>query len=112
MVDVLKMDYMITSYAKGLSKGRIITVHAMKNALPPILTIIGVQLGLLLSGAVITETIFGLPGVGRLLIDSIMQRDLPIVQGCVIFIATMFLVVNLLTDISCRLIDPRVRSNT
>ena len=112
MIDVLKMDYMITSYAKGLSKYRIISVHAMKNALPPILTIIGVQLGLLLSGAVITETIFGLPGVGRLLIDSILQRDLPIVQGCVIFIATVFLLVNLLTDISCRLIDPRIRSNT
>jgi peptide/nickel transport system permease protein len=112
MIDVLKMDYMITSYAKGLSKYRIISVHAMKNALPPILTIIGVQLGLLLSGAVITETIFGLPGVGRLLIDSILQRDLPIVQGCVIFIATVFLIVNLLTDISCRLIDPRIRSNT
>ncbi|WP_350462017.1 ABC transporter permease [Solibacillus sp.] len=112
MIDVLKMDYMITSYAKGLSKYRIISVHAMKNALPPILTIIGVQLGLLLSGAVITETIFGLPGVGRLLIDSILQRDLPIVQGCVIFIATVFLLVNLFTDISCRLIDPRIRSNT
>lgn len=112
MIDVLKMDYMITSYAKGLSKVRIIAVHAMKNALPPVLTIIGVQLGLLLSGAVITETIFGLPGVGRLLIDSILQRDLPIVQGCVIFIATVFLIVNLLTDISCRMIDPRVRSNT
>lgn len=112
MIDVLKMDYMITPYAKGLSKSRIISVHAMKNALPPILTIIGVQLGLLLSGAVITETIFGLPGVGRLLIDSILQRDLPIVQGCVIFIATVFLIVNLLTDISCRLIDPRIRSNT
>ena len=110
MIDILKMDYMITSYAKGLKKVRIIGVHAMKNALPPILTIVGVQLGLLLSGAVITETIFGLPGVGRLLIDSIMQRDLPIVQGCVIFIATVFLVVNLATDIINRLIDPRIRS--
>ena len=110
LIDVLRMDYMITSYAKGISKYRIIAVHAMKNALPPVLTIVGVQLGLLLSGAVITETIFGLPGVGRLLIDSILQRDLPLVQGCVIFIATVFLVVNLFTDISCRLIDPRIRS--
>jgi len=108
MIDVLKMDYMITSYAKGLSKYRIIGIHAMKNALSPILTIIGVQLGLLLSGAVITETIFGLPGIGRLLIDGILQRDIPVVQGCVIFISTVFLVVNLLTDICCRLVDPRI----
>lgn len=110
MIDVLKMDYMITSYAKGLSKYRILVIHAMKNALSPILTIIGVQLGLLLSGAVITETIFGLPGIGRLLIDGILQRDIPVVQGCVIFISTVFLLVNLLTDICCRLVDPRIRS--
>ncbi|MDN4494581.1 ABC transporter permease [Ureibacillus aquaedulcis] len=110
MIDVLKMDYMVTSYAKGLSKYRILGIHAMKNALSPILTIIGVQLGLLLSGAVITETIFGLPGIGRLLIDGILQRDIPVVQGCVIFISTVFLVVNLLTDICCRLVDPRIRS--
>lgn len=110
MIDVLKMDYMMTSYAKGLSRGRIIALHAMKNALPPVLTIVGVQLGLLLSGAVLTETIFGLPGVGRLLIDSILQRDLPVVQGCVMFIATVFLLVNLVTDICCRLLDPRIRS--
>jgi peptide/nickel transport system permease protein len=109
MIDILKMDYMTTAYSKGISHLKIIIQHGLKNALPPILTIIGVQMGLLLSGAVITETIFGLPGIGRLLIDGILQRDLPTVQGCVVFIATVFLVVNLLTDICCRLIDPRIR---
>lgn len=109
MIDILKMDYMTTAISKGISSSRVIVLHALKNAMPPILTIIGVQMGLLLSGAVITETIFGLPGVGRLLIDAILQRDLPIVQGCVVFIATMFLLVNLLTDIGCRLIDPRIK---
>jgi peptide/nickel transport system permease protein len=100
---------MTTAYSKGISRLKIIIQHGLKNALPPILTIIGVQMGLLLSGAVITETIFGLPGIGRLLIDGILQRDLPTVQGCVVFIATVFLAVNLLTDICCRLIDPRIR---
>jgi ABC-type dipeptide/oligopeptide/nickel transport system permease component len=109
MIDILKMDYMTTAYSKGISHLKIIIQHGLKNALPPILTIIGVQMGLLLSGAVITETIFGLPGIGRLLIDGILQRDLPTVQGCVVFIATVFLAVNLLTDICCRLIDPRIR---
>lgn len=109
MIDILTMDYMTTAISKGISSSRVIVLHALKNAMPPILTIIGVQMGLLLSGAVITETIFGLPGVGRLLIDAILQRDLPIVQGCVVFIATMFLLVNLLTDIGCRLIDPRIK---
>ncbi|MCF2650648.1 MULTISPECIES: ABC transporter permease [Bacillaceae] len=109
MIDILRMDYMTTAISKGISSGRIIILHALKNAMPPILTIIGVQMGLLLSGAVITETIFGLPGVGRLMIDAILQRDLPIVQGCVVFVATVFLLVNLLTDIGCRLIDPRIK---
>ncbi|WP_400243685.1 ABC transporter permease [Niallia sp. JL1B1071] len=109
MIDILRMDYMTTAISKGISSGRIIILHALKNAMPPILTIIGVQMGLLLSGAVITETIYGLPGVGRLMIDAILQRDLPIVQGCVVFVATVFLLVNLLTDIGCRLIDPRIK---
>lgn len=109
MIDILRMDYMTTAISKGMSAGRIIVLHALKNAMPPILTIIGVQMGLLLSGAVITETIYGLPGVGRLMIDAILQRDLPIVQGCVVFVATVFLLVNLLTDIGCRLIDPRIK---
>lgn len=111
MVDILKMDYITTAYSKGLMRWKVILVHALKNALTPILTIIGVQLGLLLSGAVITETIFGLPGIGRLLIDSILKRDLPTVEGCIILIATIFLVVNLITDIICRWIDPRIRIN-
>ncbi|WP_400162017.1 ABC transporter permease [Brevibacillus sp. TJ4] len=109
MSEVLKMDFMTTAHAKGLRERRIIFLHALKNALPPILTIIGVQMGLLLSGAVITETIFGLPGIGRLLIDGILQRDLPVVQGCVVFIATVFLLVNLLADVLCSWIDPRVK---
>lgn len=109
MIDILKMDYITTAISKGIYPLRIIVLHALKNALPPILTIIGVQMGLLLSGAVITETIFGLPGIGRMLIDGILQRDLPIVQGCVIFIASVFLLVNLITDIACRFIDPRIK---
>ncbi|MEH7544180.1 ABC transporter permease [Neobacillus vireti] len=109
MIDVLKHDFITTAYSKGISSLRITVLHALKNALPPIMTIIGVQMGLLLSGAVITETIFGLPGVGRLMIDSILQRDLPTVQGCVVFIATVFLLVNLLTDLCCRWIDPRIK---
>jgi len=112
MVEVLKMDYMTTAHAKGIRHSRIILLHALKNALPPILTIIGVQMGLLLSGAVITETIFGLPGIGRLLIDGILQRDLPVVQGCVVFIATVFLLVNLIADVLCSWVDPRVKAKS
>ncbi|ALF11102.1 ABC transporter permease [Parageobacillus thermoglucosidasius] len=109
MIDILKMDFMTTAYAKGISSWRVVLLHALKNALPPIMTIIGVQMGFLLSGAVITETIFALPGIGRLLVDGILQRDLPTVQGCVVFITSVFLIINLITDIFCRWIDPRIR---
>jgi peptide/nickel transport system permease protein len=109
MLEVIRQDYVRTARAKGLAERRVILLHALRNAAIPIVTIIGVQSSGLLSGAVITERVFSWPGVGRLLIDSIGARDLPIVQGCVLFIATVFILLNLLVDLSYAWLDPRIR---
>lgn len=109
MLEVIRADYVVTARAKGLSEWQVTLKHALRNALIPVITIIGVEMGSVLSGAVITETIFNWPGVGRLLVDSINKRDLPMVQGSVIFIALLFAMVNLVVDISYALVDPRVR---
>jgi ABC-type dipeptide/oligopeptide/nickel transport system permease component len=109
MLDVIRQDFIRTARAKGLARRRVVIVHALRNAAVPIVTVIGVQLSGLLSGAVITERVFSWPGVGRLLVDSISVRDLPMVQGCVLFIATVFIGLNLLVDLSYLALDPRIR---
>jgi peptide/nickel transport system permease protein len=109
MLEVIRQDYIRTARAKGVAQGRIIAVHALRNAAIPIVTVVGVQMSGLLSGAVITERVFSWPGIGRLLVDSIGVRDLPMAQGCVLFIATAFIVLNLLVDLSYIWLDPRIK---
>jgi peptide/nickel transport system permease protein len=108
MLEVIRQDYIRTSRAKGLPERRVIIVHALRNAAIPIVTVVGVQMSGLLSGSVITERVFSWPGVGRLLVDSIGVRDLPVAQGCVLLIATIFIVLNLLVDLSYAWLDPRI----
>src|SRR5438093_796581 len=99
----------VPATAKGLADRRVLLAHALRNAAIPIITVIGVQLSGLLSGAVITERVFSWPGIGRLLVDSIAVRDLPMVQGCVLFIATVFIGLNLCVDLSYVVLDPRIK---
>ncbi|MGH2627168.1 MAG: ABC transporter permease, partial [Anaerolineales bacterium] len=109
MLEVIRQDFVRTARAKGLAERRVITTHALRNAAIPIVTIVGVQMSGLLSGAVITERVFSWPGVGRLLVDSIGVRDLPMAQGCVLLIATIFIGLNLLVDLSYAWLDPRIK---
>ena len=109
MLEVLELEYVRTARAKGLAEHWVVLGHALQNALIPVVTVVGLQAGALLGGAVITETIFALPGVGRLLVDAIFQRDFPIVQGVVLLLAVNFLVVNLLVDLTYAWLDPRIR---
>ena len=109
MLEVLKLDYIRTARAKGLLGKTIILKHALRNALLPVITIIGIQVGTLFAGAVLTETIFGLAGVGRILFEAITARDFPIIQAFTIVIAVSYVIVNLLVDISYVFIDPRIR---
>jgi len=101
-------DHVRTARAKGLTDRRVVLRHVLRNAAIPIVTVIGLQLGLLLSGAVLTETIFSLPGVGRLMVDSILSRDYPVVQAGALFIAALFVLVNLVVDLSYVILDPRI----
>jgi peptide/nickel transport system permease protein len=109
MIEVLGEDFVRTAYAKGLRRPRVIVRHALRNALLPVISVIGLRFGALLGGAVLTESIFGWPGLGQLTIAAISQRDIPLIQGIVLTYAMMFAVVNLLVDLSYALIDPRVR---
>jgi peptide/nickel transport system permease protein len=109
MLSTAALDHVRTARAKGLPRSRIVVRHILRNALIPIVTVIGLQLGLLLSGAVLTETIFALPGLGRLMVDSILSRDYPVVQAGALFIALVFMLINLLVDLSYTLLDPRIR---
>lgn len=109
MLEVLTQDYIRTARAKGLRERLVIMRHALKNALIPVVTIIGTQVAELLSGAVLTETIFAWPGVGRLAVEALIARDFPMIRGTVIFMAVIFLVANLIVDISYGFIDPRIR---
>jgi dipeptide transport system permease protein len=109
MLEVLNEDYVRTAKAKGLSPGRVIAVHALRNALIPVITVIGLQVGVLFSGAVLTESIFSWPGIGKWLIDSISRRDYPSVQGGILLIATTVILVNLLVDLVYGFINPRIR---
>lgn len=109
VLECLGESYIDTARAKGLPNRRVLWVHAIRNALIPVLTVIGLQFGVLLGGAVITEAIFSLPGIGQLLIQSISQRDFPIMQGCVLVIAVGFVLVNFVTDLLYSVADPRIR---
>lgn len=109
VLEVIGLDYVTTARGKGLRERVVIAKHALRNALVPVITILGLQFGGLLSGAVITETVFNWPGVGRLLVDSIARRDLPMVQGGVVFVAGIFALVNLVADVAYAAVDPRIR---
>ena len=109
MLGMASLDHVRTARAKGMPERRVILRHVLRNALVPVVTVIGLQLGLLLSGAVLTETIFALPGLGRLMVDSILSRDYPVVQAAALFVALVFVVVNLLVDLAYGLLDPRIR---
>jgi peptide/nickel transport system permease protein len=109
VIEVLSQDYIKTARAKGLSSSLIIYRHVIKNAFIPIITIAGIQFGYLLEGTVIVEMVFAWPGIGRLLIDAVHNRDFPLIQGCVLYIAFIFCCVNLLLDVSYSYLDPRVR---
>jgi len=109
MLEVIRLDYIRTARAKGLSEKLVISRHALKNALIPVVTVIGLQTGILLGGAVLTEIVFAWPGIGRLLVEAILSRDYPVVQGVVLVVATMFIFVNLVVDILYSYLDPRIR---
>jgi peptide/nickel transport system permease protein len=109
MLDVLQSDYIRTARAKGLPQRSVILKHALRNALVPILTVVGLQSGLLLGGAVLTESIFAWPGVGRLAFDAISNRDMPLVNGCILLFAAVFVIVNTLVDVLYAAINPRIR---
>ncbi|MBY0234690.1 MAG: ABC transporter permease subunit [Burkholderiaceae bacterium] len=110
MLEVLREDYIRTARAKGLSPSRVVIIHALRNALIPVLTVVGMQTGSLLAGAVLTETIFSWPGIGKWLIDSIARRDYPVVQAGILISALTFIGVNLLVDILYGVVNPRIRS--
>jgi len=109
MLEALAEDYVRTARAKGLSEGGVIRGHVLKNALIPVVTVLGLQLGTLIGGAVITEYVFALPGVGRLVVDAVFARDYPLVQGVVLLIAVGFILSNLVVDLLYGFIDPRIR---
>jgi peptide/nickel transport system permease protein len=109
MLEVLRQDFIRTERAKGLSERVVIYKHAARNALLPVVTVIGLEFGLLLAGAILTETIFAWPGIGRYVVNAVRMRDYPAVQGCLLFFALTFVVVNLITDLLYVLIDPRIK---
>lgn len=109
MLEVLSQDYTTTARAKGLREQVVIVKHALKNALIPIITVVGLQFGLLLGGAVLTETVFAWPGLGRLIFDSITARDYPVIQGTILIFALLYILVNLMVDLLYAFVDPRIR---
>jgi len=111
MLDVLNANYIKTARAKGLRRTVVIWKHALKNAFIPILTVIGQSFGQLIAGAVVTETVFNIPGIGQLIINAIMRRDFEVIQGTVLLIALSYVLINLIVDLMYGLFDPRVRLN-
>jgi peptide/nickel transport system permease protein len=109
MLDVLAQDYVRTAHAKGLAPSAVLTRHALKNAAVPIVTIIGIGIALLIGGVVVTETVFAIPGIGRLTVDAILRRDYPIIQGVTLLFSAVYVLVNLVVDLSYTLFDPRIR---
>jgi len=109
MIDVLSSDYVRTARAKGLAERAVVAGHALRNAMVPVITIVGIQFGRLLGGAVVTESIFAYPGIGRLVINSIQNRDYPVVQATLILVVVIFLITNIIVDVSYAYLDPRVK---
>ena len=109
MLDVLAQDYVRTAQAKGLSPGKVLVGHALKNAAVPIMTVVGIGIALLISGAIVTETVFAIPGIGRLTVDAILRRDYPIIQGVILIFSAAYVLINLAVDLSYMLFDPRIR---
>lgn len=109
MLEVLQQDYIRTARAKGMGQGNILFVHALKNAAVPIVTVIGIGIALLIGGAVVTESVFAIPGVGRLTVDAILRRDYPIIQGVILIFSAVYVLINLAVDLSYVLFDPRIR---
>jgi len=109
MIEVLTQDYIRTARAKGLAERVVIYIHALRNAMVPTMTVIGISVAIHLGGAVVTETVFNLPGVGRLVVTSILRRDYPVIQGVVLFTAAIYVCVNLVVDLIYCIIDPRIR---
>jgi peptide/nickel transport system permease protein len=109
MLDVLSQDYIRTAQAKGLANNQVLIRHALKNAAVPITTVVGFGIALLISGVIVTETVFAIPGIGRLTVDAILRRDYPIIQGVILLFSAAYVLVNLAVDISYTLLDPRVR---
>jgi peptide/nickel transport system permease protein len=109
MLEVLNQDYMRTARAKGLGLWAMLLRHALKNAAVPIVTIVGIGFGMLISGVVVTETVFNIPGVGRLTVDAILRRDYPVIQGVVLVFSAVYVLINLIVDLSYALFDPRIR---
>jgi peptide/nickel transport system permease protein len=110
MLDVLSEDYVRTARAKGLPENRIVLRHALGNALVPIITVVGLTAALLVGGAIITETVFGLPGIGNLVVSAVLRRDYPVIQGALIVIAGIYVVINFTIDVIYTLVDPRVKT--
>lgn len=108
MLEVLGQDYVRTAHAKGVKRRVVINKHALRNALLPVVTVVGLSFGSLLSGAILTETVFSWPGIGSWVYNAIASRDYPIIQGGVVFVAFMFVLVNLIVDVSYAFIDPRI----
>jgi ABC-type dipeptide/oligopeptide/nickel transport system permease component len=108
VVEVLAADFIRTARAKGVSETSVVAIHALRNALIPIVTLIGMQIGYLLGGAVVTETMYAWPGVGRMAVGAIFSNDYPVVQGAILVLALGFLLVNLVTDVLYAIIDPRI----
>jgi peptide/nickel transport system permease protein len=109
MLEVLHQDYIRTARAKGAGQPTILFLHALKNAAVPIVTVVGIGVALLIGGTVITESVFAIPGVGRLTIDAILRRDYPVIQGVVLMFSFVYVLINLLVDLSYTLFDPRIR---
>jgi peptide/nickel transport system permease protein len=109
MLDVLAQDYVRTAQAKGLAPDQVLIGHALKNAAVPVVTVVGIGVALLISGAIVTETVFALPGIGRLTVDAILRRDYPIIQGVTLLFSAVYVLVNLAVDMSYALFDPRIR---
>jgi peptide/nickel transport system permease protein len=109
MLDVLREQYITTGRAKGLGERLVVYKHALRNALVPTVTVIGISFAILISGAVVVETVFNIPGLGRLVVSAVSRRDYPVVQGVVLVIAGIYMLVNLLVDLSYLVIDPRVK---
>lgn len=110
MLDVLGEDYVRTAQAKGLPPWRVVTRHALRNALIPVLTVIGLTVATLIGGAIVTETVFGLPGVGSLIVSAVLRRDYPVIQGTLLVISGVYVLINLAVDLLYTLVDPRVRT--